>query len=147
MDLPSGHKVPKCPCRTSMQLYRRIQCRVYLFVFMSFSGLHFLLYKIIWSSFLEALLKKNTMQRSLGFENFNVSQLFLHHPPTIAFMLRRDFFWAGAVFAACFLCLLMDREYYSVSSSLWTQVSHRKEGESWVCQSWSHLEAQKRSFW
>lgn len=72
---------------------------------MSFSGLHFLLYKFIWSSFLEALLKKNTMQRSLGYKNFSVSELFLHHPPTIAFMLRREFFWGGAVFAVCFLCL------------------------------------------
>jgi hypothetical protein len=45
------------------------------------------------------------MQRSLGFENFSVSQLFLHHPPTIAFMLRRDFFLGGrSLLFAFFVC-------------------------------------------
>lgn len=145
MDLPSGHKVPKCPCRTSMQLYRRIQCIVFLFLFMSFSGLHFLLYKFIWSSFLDALLKNNATE--FGVWEFQCFSALPSSSPNNCFYAEERFFLGGAVFALCFLCLLMDREYYSISSSLWTQVSHRKEGESSVCQSWSHLEAQKWSFW
>jgi hypothetical protein len=93
-------RYPNAHAKQAMQLYRRIQCKVFLFVFLNFSGLlrfSFFALQIYLIKFLEDFAEENTMQRSLGFESFSVSQLFLHHPPTIAFILRRFLFfcWGG----------------------------------------------------